>query len=103
MIHKSWKRDIPAEIASGDTATAGASVMKMPVTIDWTFENLDGPRAIAMGGTTRAGVELALEINLRDRAEATEVDVTATIDGGMIDGLWVECSRARLSARSTNR
>ncbi|MEU2031164.1 type II toxin-antitoxin system Rv0910 family toxin [Nocardia amamiensis] len=86
VIHKSWKSDIPAEIASGDTATAGASVMNMPVTIDWTFENVDAPCAIAMGGTTRAGVKLALEINLRDRAEATEVDVTATIDGGMIDG-----------------
>ncbi|MBF6166964.1 hypothetical protein IU486_19720 [Streptomyces gardneri] len=81
MIHKSWKSDIPAEIASGGTATAGASVMNMPVTIDWTFENVGAPRAIAMGGTPRAGVKLALEINLRDRAEATEVDVTATIDG----------------------
>ncbi|MFI9414634.1 type II toxin-antitoxin system Rv0910 family toxin [Nocardia gamkensis] len=86
VIHKSWKSGIPTVIASGATATAGASVMNMPVTIDWTFEHVDAPRSISMGGTTRAGVKLALAISLRDEAETTEVDVTASIDGGMIDG-----------------
>ncbi|WP_433623548.1 type II toxin-antitoxin system Rv0910 family toxin [Nocardia sp. CA-120079] len=86
VIHKSWKSAVPAQLTSGDTATASANVMNMPVTIDWTFENVDAPRSIAMGGTTRAGVKLALAISLRDEAATTTVDVTASIEGGMIDG-----------------
>ncbi|MEV2221837.1 SRPBCC family protein [Nocardia vinacea] len=86
VIHKSWKSAVPAQLTSGDTATASASVMNMPVTIDWTFENVDAPRSIAMGGTTRAGVKLALAISLRSEAETTTVELTASIDGGMIDG-----------------
>ncbi|MFI9412833.1 hypothetical protein [Nocardia gamkensis] len=39
-----------------------------------------------MGGTTRAGVKLAFAISLRDEAATTTVDITAGIDGGMIDG-----------------
>ncbi|MEU2038803.1 type II toxin-antitoxin system Rv0910 family toxin [Nocardia niwae] len=86
VIHKSWKSGVPAEIVSGTTATAAASVMNMPVTIEWTFENVDAPRMITMGGITRAGVKLALAISLREQARTTEVDVTASIDGGMING-----------------
>ncbi|WP_157187628.1 type II toxin-antitoxin system Rv0910 family toxin [Nocardia vinacea] len=86
VIHKSWKSAVPAELTTGATATAAASVVNMPVTIDWTFENVDAPRSVAMGGTTRAGVKLALAISLRNEAQTTTVDVTASIDGGMIDG-----------------
>ncbi|MFD6224375.1 type II toxin-antitoxin system Rv0910 family toxin [Nocardia asteroides] len=86
VIHKSWKSAVPAEIASGVTATASASVMNMPVTVDWTFENVDAPRALTMSGTTRADVKLALAISLREEATTTTVDITASIDGGMIDG-----------------
>lgn len=86
VIHKSWKSPAPTPLTTGDTATASASVMNMPVTIDWTFENVDAPHSIMMGGTTRAAVKLQLAINLQSQADTTTVNVTASIDGGMIDG-----------------
>ncbi|WP_280377153.1 type II toxin-antitoxin system Rv0910 family toxin [Nocardia wallacei] len=86
VIQKSWKTDVPEAIEAGVAATAAAAVMNMPVTIDWTFDEVDQFRSIALSGTTRAAVTLALDIRLRAQGSITEVDVVARINGGMIDG-----------------
>ncbi|WP_040807902.1 type II toxin-antitoxin system Rv0910 family toxin [Nocardia concava] len=86
-IHKSWKTPVSDRITEGETATAAANVMNMPVTIDWTFEKVDVPRSITMAGTTPVGVTLALDIHLRRvDGQATHVDLRVSINGGMIDG-----------------
>lgn len=87
VIHKEWKTDVPGSITRGDTATAAATVMNMPISVDWTCEQADPPRSLVMAGITRAGVTLALALDVRAGAtDATTVAVTANIDGGMIDG-----------------
>ncbi|QLY28116.1 SRPBCC family protein [Nocardia huaxiensis] len=86
VIHKSWKTDVPEALETGVTATAAATVMNMPITIDWTFDEVDRFRSIALSGTTRAAVTLALDIRLRAQGATTGVDVVARINGGMIDG-----------------
>lgn len=84
-LHKSWKGEPPAAV-EGQGATATATAMNMPITIDWTFEEVDAPHTLVMGGTTRAGVKLRLTINLAAQDAGTLVDINATVDGGMIDG-----------------
>ncbi|NUT95967.1 MAG: SRPBCC family protein [Saccharothrix sp.] len=84
-LHKSWKGEPPA-VVEGQGATATATAMNMPITIDWTFDEVDAPHALGMSGTTRAGVRLRLTILLAARGAGTQVDVNATVDGGMIDG-----------------
>jgi uncharacterized protein YndB with AHSA1/START domain len=85
-IHKSWKGDPPAEAAEWLSATASASVMNMPITIDWTFEKVDAPHTLMMSGITRAKVKLTLTIALTATESGTDVTVVAAVDGGMIDG-----------------
>lgn len=85
VLHKSWKGE-PPPVVEGQGATATATAMNMPITIDWTFEQVDAPRTLGMSGTTRAGVRLRLTIALAARDAGTLVDVNATVDGGMIDG-----------------
>jgi uncharacterized protein YndB with AHSA1/START domain len=85
IIHKSWKTAVPARVTQAVTATAAARVMNMPITVDWTFDKVDAPKMIEMGGSTRAGVKLALVITLADAGTSTRVDLTVSIDGGMID------------------
>jgi uncharacterized protein YndB with AHSA1/START domain len=84
-LHKSWKGEPPAAV-EGQGATATATAMNMPITIDWTFETVDTPHTLVMDGITRAGVKLRLAITLAARDAGTLVDVNATVDGGMIDG-----------------
>lgn len=75
--------------------------MNMSITIDWTFEEVDAPHTLDMGGTTRAGGKLRLTINLAAQHAGTLVDVNATVDGGMIDGPYDTMSTLpRLPARS---
>jgi carbon monoxide dehydrogenase subunit G len=85
-IHKSWKGAVPAEATAGLSATAAATVMNMPISIDWTFTHVDAPRSITLGGITRARVTLALTITITEAADGSEVDIKASVDGGMIDG-----------------
>lgn len=85
VIHKSWRGEPPARAVEQLTATASATAMNMPITIDWTFEKVDPPHALVLSGRTRAHVELALTLTLTARAEGTQVDVVADVDGGMID------------------
>ncbi|NUT34268.1 MAG: SRPBCC family protein [Hamadaea sp.] len=86
VLHKSWKGQPPGAAVEGLSATAAATAMNMPITIDWTFEKVDVPHRLVMGGTTRAGVKLRLTITLTGRDTGTLVDVNANVDGGMIDG-----------------
>lgn len=86
VIHKSWKGAVPAEASAGVSATASASVMNMPISIDWTFTHVDAPRSLTLDGITRARVKLALTITITEAAGASTVDIEASIDGGMIDG-----------------
>ena len=85
-IHKAWKSEPPAEASPGLTLTASATVMNMPVAIDWTFEKVDAPHTLALSGITRADVKLDLTITLSSGEDGTRVNVTTHIDGGMIDG-----------------
>ncbi|MEV8443293.1 SRPBCC family protein [Actinosynnema sp. NPDC051121] len=86
VLHKSWKGEPPAAAVEGLNATATATAMNMPITIDWTFEKVDAPHELGMSGTTRAGVELRLTITLSAHDTGTLVAVNAEVDGGMIDG-----------------
>ncbi|QSR28424.1 hypothetical protein CFH99_22625 [Nocardioides aromaticivorans] len=85
-IHKSWKSDPPPVAVVGAKATASATAMNMPISIDWTFEEVDPQRCVRMSGVTRARVELALTIRLIPGDGGTRVDVVTSVDGGMIDG-----------------
>ncbi|RRR96778.1 type II toxin-antitoxin system Rv0910 family toxin [Glycomyces terrestris] len=85
-IHKSWKSAVPAQLSPGDSATAAARVMNMPVAIDWTFDRVEAPNVIEMSGLTRAGVNLKLVIGIADMGAASKVDLSVNVDGGMIDG-----------------
>ena len=84
-IHKSWRGEPPTRAVEQLTATASATAMNMPVSIDWTFEKVDPPHALVMSGETRAHVKLDLSLTLTTRPDGTQVDVVAHIDGGMID------------------
>ncbi|MBF6136952.1 SRPBCC family protein [Nocardia otitidiscaviarum] len=86
VIHRSWKGPVPEAVGPGVTATASAAVMNMPVTIDWTFGEVDRLRSIELSGTTRAAVRLELGIRLFPQGGATEIVVVTTVNGGMIDG-----------------
>ncbi|CAM3705109.1 SRPBCC family protein [Smaragdicoccus niigatensis] len=86
VIHKSWKSDVPEPATEGEKATATATVINMPITIDWTFEKVAPPQRIELSGITRAGVKLALTITLSGTDDSTNVDFVASVDGGMIDG-----------------
>ncbi|NYI44473.1 carbon monoxide dehydrogenase subunit G [Nocardioides aromaticivorans] len=85
-IHKSWKSDPPPVAVAGAKATASATAMNMPISIDWTFEEVDPQRSVRMSGVTRARVELALTIRLIPGDGGTRVDLVTSVDGGMIDG-----------------
>ncbi len=85
-IHKSWKGDPPTEAVEWLTATASATAMNMPITIEWTFEKVDPPHTLVLSGVTRARVRLALTITLTPQRDGTQIDVVANVDGGMIDG-----------------
>lgn len=84
-IHKSWKSAVPPQLSQGDTATAAARVMNMPVAIDWTFDRVEAPNAIEMSGLTRAGVGLKLVIGIADMGATSKVDLTVSVAGGTID------------------
>lgn len=85
-IHKSWETAVPERLAPGETATAAVRVMNMPIAVDWSFDKVDAPKVVEISGMTRAGVRLTLVITLADTGATTEVDLAASIDGGMIDG-----------------
>ncbi|MEU2090128.1 type II toxin-antitoxin system Rv0910 family toxin [Nocardia beijingensis] len=85
-IHKAWKSDVPNPVTRGVVVTAAAVVMNMPISIDWTVEDVAEPHSLVMGGTTRAGVKLALAVDLRAESGGTTVAMAANIEGGMIDG-----------------
>lgn len=85
-IHKSWKGDPPPFATENATATASATVMNMPITIDWTFEKIDPLHTLHLSGITRAKVELALTISLVPRDGGTRVEIVNNVNGGMIDG-----------------
>lgn len=85
-IHKSWKSAPPPLAIAGARATASATVMNMPISIDWTVESVDPQRSVQMSGVTRARVELALTISLVPGDGGTRVDLVTSVDGGMIDG-----------------
>lgn len=85
-IHKSWKGDPPPVASEHAKATASATVMNMPITIDWTFEKVDPPHTLQLSGITRAKVELALTISLVPSDGSTRVELVNNVNGGMIDG-----------------
>lgn len=86
LIHKSWKGEPPAEAAEWLTATASATAMNMPISIEWTFEKVDPPHALVLSGVTRAKVRLALTMSLTATDDGTQIEVITNVDGGMIDG-----------------
>jgi uncharacterized protein YndB with AHSA1/START domain len=86
VIHKSWKGEPPAEAAEWLTATASATAMNMPITIEWTFEKVDPPHALVLSGVTRAKVRLGLTISLTAADAGTRIEVVTQVNGGMIDG-----------------
>lgn len=85
-IHKAWKGEPPATPAEGQQAVASGTVMNMPISVDWTFEKVQAPSALVMTGLTRANVKLTLDIALLDDGPGTTINLSAAIDGGMIDG-----------------
>jgi uncharacterized protein YndB with AHSA1/START domain len=86
VIHKSWKGEAPAEAAEWLTATASATAMNMPISIEWTFEKVDPPHALVLSGVTRARVKLGFTMSLERRDGGTQIEVVTNVDGGMIDG-----------------
>ncbi|MCE5290807.1 MAG: SRPBCC family protein [Nocardiaceae bacterium] len=105
-IHRAWQGEVPVPISAGAVATANASVMNMPIAIEWTVAEAAAPLALAMSGKTRAGILLSLQLDLVPVDDRTRLDIEIVINGGMIDSPMGGIFRKSLTgslAKSTQR
>lgn len=86
VIHREWRSDLPAELQKGSTFSSVVSVKGIANPIDWTVDDYEAPRLLAMSGTGPMNLKVALSIEVTEPDGAAEVEVDTTMSGGPLVG-----------------
>ena len=85
VMHRSWKSDVPDQLAPGSTMVGVASVLNMPNTITWTVEETSGS-ALSISGTGMAGAKVRIRLAVEPAGGGTLLTVATEFEGQMIVG-----------------
>ncbi|RZS43500.1 polyketide cyclase/dehydrase/lipid transport protein [Herbihabitans rhizosphaerae] len=85
-LHVKFKSELPAELSTGAKFTEVISMMGMPNTIEWTVDEYEKPKALAISGTGMAGVKVSIRISVEAAGEGSKLDLSTEFEGAMIVG-----------------
>ncbi len=86
-MHRSWAGETPAAFAQGDRVTQLAGIANIPITITWTVDAYEPPRAVRLSGTALLGVAASIALDIAAEGDgASRLAVTVAFDGPLLAG-----------------
>jgi hypothetical protein len=85
-IFGGWKSPVPDVIAEGTTVSSLIKVKGFRNTIHWEVTEYDQPTDIAMRGSGRGGIHIALKMRIADDRPGTTFHLAADLRGALLDG-----------------
>jgi hypothetical protein len=106
VLHEGWRGEVPGEIAEGVRLTSVVRVKGFRNRIAWLVEDYDPPRSLRISGRGIGGTRVSLVLSVRGNADASEVEVNASVSGpttigpiGMVIGRAVRGELRRSAAK----
>ena len=85
-LHASWPKEPPAGVGVGSTFIEKVMLLNIPMPITWRITEFDAPSAFAMTGQSVMGVGLDIRFELVAADEATDIAISAELNGALVTG-----------------
>ncbi len=85
-IFAGWKSVVPDDIEVGTAVSSLIKVKGFRNVIHWQVTGYDAPKKIALEGSGRGGVRIALTMTVTDRSPGSTFHLTADLRGALLNG-----------------
>jgi len=85
-IFGGWKSPVPDVIEQGTCVSSLIKVKGFRNTIHWEVTEYDAPKRLAMRGSGRGGVHIALHMAIADEHPGTAFHLQAELSGALLNG-----------------
>jgi Polyketide cyclase / dehydrase and lipid transport len=85
-IFGGWRSPVPEVVEQGTCVSSLIKVKGFRNTIRWEVTDFDAPKRLAMRGSGRGGVHIALNMAITDEQPGTTFHVQAALTGALLNG-----------------
>ncbi|MBD8505765.1 SRPBCC family protein [Hoyosella sp. G463] len=86
LLHDGWRGELPEQPGTGTTATSVISVKGMRNRIEWTVEEYDAPRRVALSGHGVGGTKVVLALEVAPAGAGSRVELDVQFSGPLVAG-----------------